>query len=301
MRNLLLGQVSVLIAVVLTVASLAPQSGAAPVAQEPEAVLYSFCAQKDCADGAGPEAGLIMDAAGHLYGTTETGGAHGNVTVNIGGTVFELTPNAAKAKWIETVLYGFCALPDCKGPQAGLIKDAAGHLYGTTGGGGAHDGGTAFALTPNAAKSKWTETVLYSLTIRAPPRSSHPHAKDHGLCEGRRLASNAGQSPSLSGRTDGTDHRDFFGHRGARLGCAGRSHEAFLTVAVGLMRGAMVLAAAPPVRICMGAGAGFGSNPGESSLKAFLAKARPELEQIPIRLSCHREPTGPARSGRLDA
>ncbi len=45
MRNLLLGQVSVLIAAVLTVASIAPQSGAAPVAQEPETVLYSFCAQ----------------------------------------------------------------------------------------------------------------------------------------------------------------------------------------------------------------------------------------------------------------
>ena len=68
-------------------------------------MLYSFCAQggKSCTDGENPDAGLIMDAAGHLYGMTAGGGAHGD------GTVFALTPNAAKTKWTETVLYSFCA------------------------------------------------------------------------------------------------------------------------------------------------------------------------------------------------
>ena len=37
--------------------------------------------------GRAPYGGLIFDAAGNLYGTTYSGGAHGH------GTVFELTPN----------------------------------------------------------------------------------------------------------------------------------------------------------------------------------------------------------------
>ena len=49
-----------------------------------EQVLYTFCSQANCTDGAGPSGGLIMDAAGNLYGTTQ-GGAAFNA-----GTVFEL-------------------------------------------------------------------------------------------------------------------------------------------------------------------------------------------------------------------
>ena len=37
-------------------------------------------------DGYNPEAGLVIDKAGNLYGTTNTGGAYGY------GTVFEVTP-----------------------------------------------------------------------------------------------------------------------------------------------------------------------------------------------------------------
>ena len=138
-----------------------------------ETVLYSFCAQGGCVDGDGPYAGLIMDAAGNLYGTTVQGGAHGGY-----GTVFELTPNAAKTKWSETVLYSFCAqggknCTDGLGPLAGLIMDAAGNLYGTTSGAflgspsGPYIGGTVFELTPNAAKTSWTETVLYSFCAQS--------------------------------------------------------------------------------------------------------------------------------------
>jgi uncharacterized repeat protein (TIGR03803 family) len=50
-----------------------------------ETVLYSFCSQTGCADGAGPLAGVIIDRAGDLYGTTAyLGGSY------IDGTVFEL-------------------------------------------------------------------------------------------------------------------------------------------------------------------------------------------------------------------
>ena len=75
-------------------------------------MLYSFCAHlvgENCSDGAIPDAGLIMDATGHLYGTTDSGGAHADDYGTGGGAVFALTPNAAKTKWTETVLYSFCA------------------------------------------------------------------------------------------------------------------------------------------------------------------------------------------------
>ena len=125
-----------------------------------ETVLYSFCGQPRCSDGIYPEAGLIMDATGHLYGTTERGG--GGINYDY-GTVFELTPNAAKTTWTETVLYSFCSRGTCTdgaAPTAGLIMDATGHLYGTTAG----YYGTVFELTPNAAKTTWSETVMHSFT-----------------------------------------------------------------------------------------------------------------------------------------
>jgi uncharacterized repeat protein (TIGR03803 family) len=130
-------------------------------------ILYSFCAQTGCTDGDIPLAGLIMDASGHLYGTTAVGGAHSGPSGYGGGTVFELTPNAAKTSWTQRVLYSFCAqggtsCTDGELPIAGVIRDKAGHLYGTTDFGGAYDHGTVFELTPNKANTKWTETVLYS-------------------------------------------------------------------------------------------------------------------------------------------
>jgi uncharacterized repeat protein (TIGR03803 family) len=137
-----------------------------------ETVLHRFgeCAGGTCADGAYPVAGLIMDGSGHLYGTTFAGGT----TERDAGVVFELTPNAARTKWTETVPHSFCAdvvggvCTDGQEPFAGLVMDKLGHLYGTTSGGGAHGEGTVFELTPhNAARTKWTETVLYSFCAEA--------------------------------------------------------------------------------------------------------------------------------------
>jgi uncharacterized repeat protein (TIGR03803 family) len=128
-----------------------------------ETVLHSFCSEPGCIDGYESEAGLIMDKAGHLYGTTSAGGPHGP------GTVFEMTPNSTRTKWTETVLHGFCSEPDCidgDEPLAGLIIDGSGNFYGTTSGGGMYGGGTVFELTPNTAKTVWTENVLYSFCAR---------------------------------------------------------------------------------------------------------------------------------------
>ena len=104
-----------------------------------EQVLYSF---GNGADGAIPSASLIFDAAGNLYGTTVAGGTYSS------GTVFELTP-ATGGRWTEQVLYSFGNGTDGNTPEAPLIFDATGNLYGTTSGGGTYNRGTAFKLMPN--------------------------------------------------------------------------------------------------------------------------------------------------------
>src|SRR5207302_4215627 len=86
--------------------------------------------------------------AGNLFGTTTAGGGNSNPSCgsNGCGTVFKLD-NTGR----ETVLYSFCSAPNCTdgaSPQAGLIQDAAGNLYGTTSIGGGNGGGTVFKITP---------------------------------------------------------------------------------------------------------------------------------------------------------
>ncbi len=103
-----------------------------------ESVLLYF----EGTNGAQPRAGLIMDGAGDLYGTTQAGGANGY------GEVFELKPPAAgKAAWTEKVLHSFNGAKGAN-PYAGLIADGAGNLYGTTESGGALEGGLVFKITP---------------------------------------------------------------------------------------------------------------------------------------------------------
>jgi uncharacterized repeat protein (TIGR03803 family) len=117
-----------------------------------EKVLYNFASVPD---GANPYWWLIFDAAGNLYGTTFAGGTHN------GGAVFELSP-AAGGTWTEKVLYSFGnGAMDADAPQAGLIFDAAGNLYGTTEYGGTYYYGTVFELSPNGSGG-WTEQVLHS-------------------------------------------------------------------------------------------------------------------------------------------
>jgi uncharacterized repeat protein (TIGR03803 family) len=125
---------------------------APPVQAQTEAVLYNFGSQTG--DGAYPSHGsLIFDGEGNLYGTTLSGGAHGN------GAVFELTEAGS-----EKVLYSFGSQAgDGNDPYAGVIFDKAGNLYGTTVGGGtykcsnAYVCGTVFKLT-----AAGTEKVLHS-------------------------------------------------------------------------------------------------------------------------------------------
>src|ERR1700688_741210 len=117
-------------------------------------VLYSFA---NGADGASPQASLILDSQGNLYGTTAGGGGGGGA-----GTVFKVD-----ATGNETVLYRFTGTGgDGLSPLGNLVRDGQGNLYGATSSGGfactllSFGCGTVFKvdLTGN-------ETVLYSFTV----------------------------------------------------------------------------------------------------------------------------------------
>jgi hypothetical protein len=125
--------------------------------------LYSFCAKLGCADGAGPQAGLIMDKAGDLFGTAADQGANGY------GVAFELVFNAQAKTYTYEVLYTFCQQNGCADgayPWAGLIMDSAGDLYGTTSAYGKDDGGNAFELVFNADTKKYTYDPLYNFCAK---------------------------------------------------------------------------------------------------------------------------------------
>jgi uncharacterized repeat protein (TIGR03803 family) len=97
-------------------------------------------------NGMAAEGGLIMDAKGNLYGTTEAGGASGN------GTVFKISSDGT-----FTTLHSFNGTNDGANPQSGVIIDSKGNLYGTTTQGGSPYGdGTVYELSPNG-----TFTVLH--------------------------------------------------------------------------------------------------------------------------------------------
>jgi uncharacterized repeat protein (TIGR03803 family) len=140
-----------------------------------ETVLYSFCSVggANCTDGKTPQAGLIQDATGSLYGTTSSGGA------NSGGTVFKLDDTGH-----ETVLYSFCSVggancTDGKSPEAVLIQDAAGNLYGTTYSGGA----SGYAGTVFKVDSTGHETVLYNFCSEGGGNCTDGYAPGAGLIQ----------------------------------------------------------------------------------------------------------------------
>lgn len=121
-----------------------------------EETIFNFDA---LANGVGPTGGVVLDLAGNIYGTTESGGAFGL------GTAFELSPQSG-GTYTETVIHSFGGTGDGIFPAAQMIFDAAGNLYGTTLFGGAfgtgeEGGGTVFELSPQTGGG-WSEEVLHS-------------------------------------------------------------------------------------------------------------------------------------------
>ncbi len=161
-----------------------------------ETVLYSFCSQANCADGVYPAGGLIMDAAGKVYGMADGGvfelspanggwneqiiystpvRQNGGLTMDSAGnifgvgltTAFELSPNGSGG-WNPTVLHTFmphtyCG-PDVTCPPVPVgnpLLDQAGNVYGVT-----YDGGPVCGKVYRLSKrsGKWQEAVLYAFT-----------------------------------------------------------------------------------------------------------------------------------------
>jgi uncharacterized repeat protein (TIGR03803 family) len=161
-----------------------------PPAAPTLSVLYRFAGPPT--DGAFPVAGLVRDAAGNLYGTTQSAGANTACFSTYGcGVVFKLSPTGT-----QTVLYSFTGGADGANPSAGLVRDAAGNLYGTTTSGGTGCNGigcgVVFKLSPTRI-----ETVLYSFT--GGPDGRDPYG---GLTTD--AAGNLYGTTTAGGRTTGT-------------------------------------------------------------------------------------------------
>jgi uncharacterized repeat protein (TIGR03803 family) len=127
-----------------------------------EVLLYNFCSQPNCVDGAEPMDGLVVDDAGSLYGTTLGGGTVSTCGLPGCGTVFELSPPSVPGNnWTETVLWNFGAVAnDGVEPLDRLNWDRTGNLFGTTEFGGSGGAGTVFELSP-VQGGGWNETVLF--------------------------------------------------------------------------------------------------------------------------------------------
>jgi len=133
-----------------------------------ETTLYNFTGENG--DGSTPYAGVVVDANGVLYGTTEEGGNEG--CTHGCGIVFSLTPPAVSGgTWTETILHSFTgANGDGFEPYAGVILGPGGVLYGATYVGGSFQGpgcgegcGIVYELVPPSSQGgAWTEVILHN-------------------------------------------------------------------------------------------------------------------------------------------
>jgi uncharacterized repeat protein (TIGR03803 family) len=120
--------------------------------------IYTFLGR---ADGASPQAEVVLDPAGNVYGTTTEGGSFLNCDIGC-GVVFKVDTRGH-----ESVLYTFTGGIDGDYPEAGLVRDSAGVLYGAPFRGGANGASDVFKLTPRATfcpavLCPWNMTILYS-------------------------------------------------------------------------------------------------------------------------------------------
>lgn len=138
--------------------------------------LHDFCQDDTCSDGRQPEGGFTYvgaasgaayDGVSPLYGST----ALGNNGFTGAGVVYQLTPKIGTNKWKEKVIYYFCSQANCAdgvtGSLGAPVADSSGDLFGTTKHQGANGQGTIYELVPNARRTSWTETTLYSFCAAA--------------------------------------------------------------------------------------------------------------------------------------
>jgi hypothetical protein len=131
-----------------------------------ESIVHGFSGP----DGIRPFGPVLIDARGAIYGASIQGGPDQNCATGVFtcGVVYKLTPpRKGQTAWTETVLHEFGSQNDGASPDFGLVADASGNLFGTTGNGPGNNGvlGTVFELSPPTGKGKaWTEKVLHTFT-----------------------------------------------------------------------------------------------------------------------------------------
>jgi uncharacterized repeat protein (TIGR03803 family) len=131
-------------------------------------ILYRFSGGPD---GGVPRQGLVLDAAGIVYGSTTNGGDPNCISAQGCGVVFQLT-HQMDGSWKYAVLHAFHQ-QDGAYPVGNLTLDSAGVLYGATDVADAGVNGLVFKLTPNQ-DGTWTETVLHRFT--SPQDAAFPFA-----------------------------------------------------------------------------------------------------------------------------
>ena len=120
-----------------------------------ESILHNFGGT----DGSEPYSGVVLDAAGNVYGTTLYGGT-GTECVNNCGTVYQLMPS--DGGWIENVLVNFNKA-DGDYPFGNLIIDGSGNLYGVTADGAQNgDGGVVYKLAPSEGGFNYSALYTFS-------------------------------------------------------------------------------------------------------------------------------------------
>lgn len=168
-----------------TLFNLRPHVTASPTTNQywKETTVYSFHGSGQ-GDGSTPNTGMIMDASGNIFGTTQRGGGACNC-----GTVYELSP--AGQSWTLTILYAFTGGNDGKTPLSGLVA-IGNKLYGTTSEGGAGGHGVVYEVAFNGAA--WVETPIYAL--HGSDEGSYPYggviADPDGNLYGTTLAGGSG-------------------------------------------------------------------------------------------------------------
>jgi hypothetical protein len=109
-----------------------------------ESILHNFTGP----DGAFPQGGLLIDAAGALYGTTSGGGPASNAILGSYGLVFKLSPpTQGGGRWTETILFSFDISTSGDTPVDELTGDPFGNLFGVTNQGGPNYNGTVFEIS----------------------------------------------------------------------------------------------------------------------------------------------------------
>ena len=120
-------------------------------------VIHSFCQKPGCVDGFLPAAHLLLDGAGHIFGTSSGGGKEG------GGAIFELSRDGEN--WTYRTLYRVRGFDLTITP---LIIDTSGNLYGTTFQGGKYFSGSAYEVVRPQDGGRWKQKTLYSFCPTSP-------------------------------------------------------------------------------------------------------------------------------------